>query len=272
MQRAAHLRVRSGAPVRIGAPAADWRNDQAATLRRLFARRPARVLPLLVPEGGATSRAAWVAKLAQGFAGHGERTLLVDAARLHVAAALGLRARFDLAHVFAGECAPAAAVLDAGRGLTVLPAARALAQGRGAAALCAQIGRLDLSQVDLVLLVLPLNQAHETPGDALVPVLPDAPDLAGVATALRCALDTRRRSHGASFAQQPSTGRFRLLFLGMDEPAATTLAQGLIRKLAMTQDSMVQSAGSARVARDLVQVVRAASGWTLATLPQRPQE
>jgi hypothetical protein len=40
----------------------------------------------------------------------------------------------------------------------------------------------------------------------------------------------------------------------------------------MTQDSMVQSAGSARVARDLVQVVRAASGWTLATLPQRPQE
>jgi hypothetical protein len=110
------------------------------------------------------------------------------------------------------------------------------------------------------------------PGDALVPVLPDAPELAGVVAGLRRALDTRDRRHGGSTAQHPSTGRFRLLFLGMAEPAATTLAQGLIRKLAMTQDSMVQSAGSARVARDLVQVVRAASGWTLATLPQRPLE
>lgn len=272
MQRAAYLTARSVAPVRIGPAAADGCEDQAATLRRLFARRPARVLPLLVPEGGASSRAGWVAKLAQGFVGHGERTLVIDAARLHVAAALGLRARFDLAHVFAGECAPAAAVLDAGRGLTVLPAARALAEGRGVASLWAQIGRLNLSQVDLVLLVLPLNLAHEMPGDALVPVLPDAPELAGVVAGLRRALDTRDRRHGGSTAQHPSTGRFRLLFLGMAEPAATTLAQGLIRKLAMTQDSMVQSAGSARVARDLVQVVRAASGWTLATLPQRPQE
>lgn len=270
----ARVGARSAAPGAPDAPPSDAVNDQAATLRRLFARRPVRVLPLLVSEVGATATAlsGWIAKLAQCFACQGERVLVIDAARVHVAAALGLRARFDLAHVIAGDCTPAAAVLDAGHGLALLPAGRALAQARSAAALCGQLGRLELGRIDLVLLVLPAAQAHEVVGDALVPVLPDAADLAAVLPALQRALASRRAARGGPSAQRAVTDRFRLLFLGMPEPAATTLAQRLIRKLAMTQESLVQSAGSARVARDLVPVVRAAGGWTLATLPQRPLE
>jgi hypothetical protein len=236
--------------------------DQAATLRQLFARRSARLLPVLLPEGAHEARASWIARLAQGFAQQGERTLLVDAARLQIAAALGLRARFDLAHVLNGDCALDAALLDAGTNLAVLPAARALAQSQGAVRLLQQLSMLSQANVDLVLLLLPASVcAHLPDCDVLVPLLPDAQDLNAQLATLQ---DADRAL--AQRAEVPVTGRFRLLFLAMGVGPASTLAQRLVQRINMSGSMNVEFAGSARVARDLIEVVRAAAGWSTGRL------
>jgi hypothetical protein len=143
--------------------------DQAATLRRLFARPTLRLLPVLLPELHCATRTSWVAKLAQAFARHGERTLVVDAARAQIAAALGLRARFDLAHAVRGECPYDATLVDAGPDLMIVPAARALQLAQAArtslttllapleAALSARGG------CDLILLLLPATRPPSPP-------------------------------------------------------------------------------------------------------------
>ncbi len=139
-------------------PASD---DQAATLRRLFARPTLRLLPVLLPELHCATRTSWVAKLAQAFARHGERTLVVDAARAQVAAALGLRARFDLAHAVRGECPYDATLVDAGPDLMIVPAARALQLAQAArTSLTTLLAPLDAALAarggcDLILLLLP---------------------------------------------------------------------------------------------------------------------
>jgi hypothetical protein len=236
--------------------------DQAATLRQLFARRSARLLPVLLPQGAHEVRASWIARLAQGFARQGERTLLVDATRLQIAAALGLRARFDLAHVLNGDCALDAALLDAGTNLAVLPAACALAQPQGAVRLLHQLSVLGQAKVDLVLLLLPPSVcAHLPDCDVLVTLLPDAQDLNAQLSTLQHADRAL-----AQRAEIPVTGRFRLLFLAMGAGPASTLAQRLVEKINMSGSMSVDFAGSARVARDLAEVVRAAAGWATGRL------
>jgi hypothetical protein len=246
--------------------------DQAATLRQLFARRGARLLPVVLPEGAHAARASWIARLAQAFARQGERTLLVDAARLQVTAALGLRARFDLAHVLAGDCVLDAALLDAGPNLAVLPAARALAQPQGMTRLLRQLSALTSAsahaQVDLVLLLLPASACSHLPqGDVLVPLLADAQDLPVQLVALQDA-DRALAQRG----EEPVTGRFRLLFLAMGVEAASTLAQRLMHKINMSGSMPLELAGSARVARDLAELVRAAAGWTTGRLAMAPAD
>lgn len=242
------------------------RDDQAATLRRLFAAPAARVLPVLMPERHCASRSAWIARLAQGFARHGERTLVVDAVRAQVAAVLGLRARHDLLHVLRGECAFDVARVDAGHGLGVLPASRALAQLADASALLARLGACcaaadtSLEGLDLVLLLLPASAFDRLPaGDALVPLPAAAPAIARALDDLACA------------AQRADIGAFRLLFLGMDPGAAATLAQriaarpGGLRGATRTARGATL-AGAVQVGRDLMPVVRAAGGWSLARI------
>jgi hypothetical protein len=255
--------------------------DQAATLRQLFARPRLRLLPVLMPDRHCATRASWVAKLAQGFARLGERTLVVDAARAQVAALLGLRARFDLAQAWQGDCDVDAALIDAGPQLSIVPAARALqvAQERGmplasrvaglGAALAARGG------CDIALLLLPaqapLPAARLPRGDVLVPVLPSSAELAATLRELE-RLD-------AVFANadedQPlnlpaggtTTRSFRLLFLGMGQEAAATLVHRLSNRLRPARRApVVQLAGAVQVARDLGSVVRAASGWSLAQM------
>ena len=82
------------------------------------------------------------------------------------------------------------------------------------------------------------------------------------ATALRAAAQAARRADIAAF---------RLLFLGMDQDAATSLfarmgtAAGSLR-------GRLHPGGSALMARDLVHVVRAAAGWRCAVWASPPPE
>jgi hypothetical protein len=102
--------------------------DQAAGLRRLFAPAAPHWLPVLLPPGQDRLDSAWLADLVRACVEQGARTLVVDAARAQVAAAFGLRVRYDLAHAFSGDCAPMDACVAAGVNLRILPAARALEQ------------------------------------------------------------------------------------------------------------------------------------------------
>jgi hypothetical protein len=249
----------------------DRTDDQAATLRRLFARPRMRVLPVLLPELHCALHASWIAKLAQDFARQGERTLVIDGARAQIAATLGLRARFDLAHALRGECAHDAVLLDAGPNLLIAPAARALAQHDPADGLQALLAPLATALAarggcDLVLLLLtPALAAHRPRGDLLVPLGTDA---AQITRTLRD-LDGLA-AEGESLAARQRVGVtpvFRLLFLGMDAVPAATLAQRLSTRLRpLRRTPAVRFAGAAQVARDLGPLVRASCGWSLATM------
>jgi flagellar biosynthesis protein FlhG len=232
--------------------------DQAAGLRRLFAQRGVRVLPVLVPEPRCEARAVWLTKLAEGFARHGSRTLVVDAARVQIAAAIGLRARYDLAHAQRGECAASAVLLDAAPGLAVLPAARAFEQAVRTRTNLAQLlgGSLAARRgIDLVLLLIPAAFARLAPaGDVLVPVQPTRNDVAAVLGEIRCANELADNLE------------FRLLFLGIEEAAAYTLSQRMAASAALWSTAPVGFGGAALVARDLARVVRTAGTWDLAQL------
>ncbi len=240
-------------------PAAE---DQAATLRRLFARRQARVLPVWVSPARDAQLALWLAKLAQAFAQAGERTLVIDAARVHVSAALGLRARHDLAHVLTGECTVTDVLLDAAPGLHVVPAARAFdaaaptARGHGPhlKALARALPHLAArAESDRVLVLFSSAHASLLPAgcDCVVPV--------HGASARHLVRDVRGLDARADIAG------FRLLFLDMNPELVTTLDSKL-SALAGTLGKRLQTGGHARVGRDLVHVVRAACGWRSAPL------
>jgi hypothetical protein len=217
----------------------------------------------------------------QAHARLGERTLVIDAARAQIAAALGLRARFDLAQAWCGDCAPAAALVDAGPNLAIVPAARALQSAQDerrslAGRIAADAALLDAQGgCDLALLLLPSTApwpaARLPRGDVLVPLVPTAAQLAASLRAIE-------RLHGwagagdaeapsAAAAERGTTPAFRLLFLGMAAGAAATLAQRLsCRGRRAPRAPVLQPAGAVQVARDLDAVVRASCGWALASL------
>jgi len=229
--------------------------DQAAGLRRLFAHRALRVLPVLVPDSRCETRSAWLAKLAEAFAREGSRTLAIDAARVQVAATLGLRARYDLLHALRGECTIDAVLLDAAPGLTVLPATRAFehaAQMRtGLADVLAACGPID-GRYDIVLLLLPAAQARLLPaGSVLVPVQPNRTDVSAVLN------DLRRAGELADNVE------FRLLFLGIEEAAAYTLSERMSGSARGWSNAGVSFGGAAWAARDLGRIVRTAWTWNL---------
>jgi len=235
--------------------------DQAAGLRRIFARRGVRVLPVLVPESRCESRAVWVTKLAEGFARYGSRTLVIDAARVQIAAAIGVRARYDLLHALRGECQPEAVLLDAAPGLAIVPAARALEHAVHARMALEQLLATCLTggrAFDLVLLLLPASFSALLPaGEVLVPVQPTRSDVAAVLGEVRRASELADRLE------------FRLLFLGIEDAAAATLSRRMIASAALWSTAEVSFGGAALVARDLARVVRTVDTWDLAQL--KPQ-
>lgn len=228
------------------------RPDQAAGLRRLFPRATLRLLPVLVSGAHSPRRSAWLARLAAAFARRGSRTLVIDAARAQIAGALGLRARFDWLHALRGECAPRQACLDAGDGLRVLPAARAVDQMRlqrvpleSTLAPLAACGPLP----DLALAIWPAAETRcFAPCDAVVPVTAAPRDLA-------FALADIRSAHECADIRA-----FRLLFLGMAPDAAATLAHRMAQRVAPFGVAPPQ-AECARVGHDLAAVAARAQTW-----------
>jgi flagellar biosynthesis protein FlhG len=97
------------------------RDDQASGLRRLFARRTQR----LVGVGGRDATPI-VCDLAHALAELGDRVLVIDRTRGGAPARMQQRARWELAHVVAGDRALGDVLIDAGEGVAILPAARGL--------------------------------------------------------------------------------------------------------------------------------------------------
>lgn len=238
--------------------------DQATTLRELFARLDPRVLPVWVPQARDAPTLTWLTKLAQTFAQQGERTLVIDAARVHMAAALGLRARHDLQHLATGECTLTEVLLDAAGGLQVVPAVRAFDAARSSRAQAAWLMQTlttlaTTTACDRMLLLFTAAQAALLPagGECLLPV---------THTTLRAALhEMWRMSDPRNLGARADIAGFRLLFLGMDYEAATTLATRL-GALPDVWAAHLRMGGCVRLAPDLVHVVRAAAGWRSAAL------
>lgn len=259
--------------------------DQASTLRALFAYPTCALLPVLAPALHDVARTRWMAQLAQAFARDGRRTLVIDAARLQIAAALGLRARYELLHALRGECRLSAAALDAGADLTVLPAARAFeaasADGRDAHALVEAAIGTD-NAFDIVLMVLPPEPAVRlgaglAGSDWLLPILPNSRDLAVLLSAACATAEGMSAAIAQATGQEGETTVFRSLFLGMEPTSAATLGARMNERIAASAPWQARAglpmemkfSGAVRTGRDLARVVQSAAGWDLAqvTLP-----
>ncbi len=99
----------------------DRADDQASGLRRMFS-RPALYALAVAGRGGTEVTLS----LADALARQGQRVLVIDRARGEVAAALRLKARFDLIQALAGDIRLADALLAGPEGIEVLPAAKGL--------------------------------------------------------------------------------------------------------------------------------------------------
>ena len=199
--------------------------DQASGLRQIFDQ-------LLVPWGlvlqptlRTAVHAEALAERVRRLAAHTGATLLIDAARSQVALPLGLRLRYDLEHVLAGDCNIAEACVAATQSLWVLPAARALDRAgsdeRHAAQVSAAIQAV-VADMRRAILLLPAARVswirylpHQMrPRQALIPVHHNADASAAVLTAIRQ-------------ASEAEIDTFRLLFLGMGAATAGRLLSGM---------------------------------------------
>ena len=100
------------------------RHDQATGLRRLFARDSLQVLSVAGTQDAAAT--AVTLNLAAALARLGHRLLVLDLTHGEASNALGLRARYDLAHALRGDKTMAQVLIGGEHGVTVLPAARGL--------------------------------------------------------------------------------------------------------------------------------------------------
>src|SRR5664279_3053405 len=105
--------------------------DQATGLRRLFARDSRQVLS--VRNAANRGAAAVTLDLAAAVVGLGHRPLIIDLEKAQTAIILGLKPRYELAHVLCGDKTMNEVLLTSPAGICVLPAtrgfARAVAQG-----------------------------------------------------------------------------------------------------------------------------------------------
>jgi flagellar biosynthesis protein FlhG len=99
--------------------------DQASGLRRLFARRALRVLPV-ASERTDASATRFVANLAAALARTGLQTIVVDGRRDGVAGLLGLCPTLDLADLLTADLSFERVVVDSPQGFSVLPATHGL--------------------------------------------------------------------------------------------------------------------------------------------------
>lgn len=98
-------------------------SDQAATLRRLRAQRSAKVVAVTGGKGG-VGKTLTAVNLGAALAALGRNTMLLDAdfGLANVDVLLGMKARLNLEHVIAGQCALEDVIQTASSGLRVVPA------------------------------------------------------------------------------------------------------------------------------------------------------
>ncbi len=97
--------------------------DQAAGLRRLTGQQPVKTIAITGGKGG-VGKTTIAINLGTAFAALGRRCMLLDAdlGLANVDVMLGVRARLNLEHVVAGECALQDIVVTTGSGLQIVPA------------------------------------------------------------------------------------------------------------------------------------------------------
>ncbi len=201
-------------------------NDQASGLRKMFERRTAQWSLVLQPTLRAAGGADALARRARRAAAQSGPTLVIDAARSQVGAALGLRLRYDLEHALKGDCALGDACVAVDDALWILPAARALdaaiSDERRSQQLSEAFGELALDLHQAVLIVpagrvswIPACPALRGVREALIPVARGPDSGASVLTAIRQAVGDAQ------------IDTFHLLFPDMGEAAAGRLLSGL---------------------------------------------
>ncbi len=203
--------------------------DQAAGLRKLFAGARG---PASVAFTGPAGRAALVAALARALAAAGKEVLVIDerAGADSVAAAFGLRSRFDLLQAVNRDVPTAQVLLRPEPSIRLLPAARAARrQGRLDAmerrALAEWLRRLQ-KDVDFVL----VDTAWRGDGD-FSPLLPQ-PQRIVVAAAPDGAAVTEAYARMKRLAQSRDCRRFGVAILPADGAAQAHAAFANLREVA----------------------------------------
>jgi len=228
------------------------RDDQALGLRRLFARRRARMLGVIGEEATAVTL-----ELAAEFARKHQRVLLLDRSPGDAARGLALRARWELRHAIRGDKLLRDIVLEGPSGLTLLPATRGLDDmtASGPSACEALAAALDdaLGPFDLMLIngaPLPLAEAGvllalAPTSSALTHAYAGLKQLARQAQPKRCDVAIHRaRNEAAALDAFDSVALTAGRFLGMtlalagtmpgapqrfDDPADTPRARAIAR-------------------------------------------
>jgi flagellar biosynthesis protein FlhG len=235
--------------------------DQAAGLRRLFSPSEPHWLPILLGPDRDRDNSAWLATVARACVEQGARTLMVDAARAQVAAAFGLRVRYDLSHAFNGDCSPLESCVAAGPNLRILPAARALEESGRAPERLRRFAagvRALATPADCALLALPAAQARSLAefggpdgySDAIVVAGPGPRSERHVIDAMRSILSVA------------DIDAFRLLFQGMAPRCAGRLYSRLAAIGARELGATTSDAGcvdDVAAIRRLIRLVRCRS-------------
>jgi flagellar biosynthesis protein FlhG len=178
--------------------------DQAAGLRRMSAARNTKVVAVTGGKGG-VGKTLTAVNLGAALAGLGRSTMLLDAdfGLANVDVLLGMKARLNLEHVMAGQCALEDVIQTASSGLRVVPATS------GNASMAA------LSRVQHAGLIGAFSQLFE-PLDVLL-------------------VDTAAGLHDGVITF--SEAAQRVVVVVCDEPASLTDAYGLIKVLCRRQSA-----------------------------------
>jgi len=204
-------------------------DDQAAGLRKLFAGARG---PATVAFAGTKGRGALPAALARGLAAAGKEVLVIDehAGADNVAAAFGLRSRFDLLQAVNRDVPVAQVLLQPEPSIRLLPAARAARQcvrldAMARRALAEWLRRLQKG-VDFVLV-----DAVERAEADFSPLLPQ-PQRMVIAVSPDGPAITEAYALMKRLAQRNGCRRFDIVVLGTARPAAVRTVFANLREVA----------------------------------------